>query len=95
MPAHRIVSLVRRPVPIAKTLVPLDSAIKVVHKPGDSYHNVITCLQCSEPACQEACTTGAIRKSKEDGVVRISSGEVHRLWDVYPGLSLWWGLYQF
>ena len=50
---------------------PLDSAIKVVHKPGDSYHNVITCLQCSEPACQEACTTGAIQKSKEDGIVRI------------------------
>ena len=30
------------------------------------------CNQCSEPACSEACPTGAITKSNVDGVVRIN-----------------------
>jgi len=50
---------------------PMDSTIKMIHTPGENFHSVMACLQCSEPSCQEICPTGAIQKSKEDGVVRI------------------------
>lgn len=48
-----------------------DSAIKMVRHPGEALHGLMACLQCSEPSCQEICPTGAIRKDKDDGVVRI------------------------
>ncbi|MFC2021139.1 4Fe-4S dicluster domain-containing protein [Chloroflexota bacterium] len=40
-----------------------------VHKVPRS--KTISCLQCSEPKCMEACPTDAIVKSEEDGVVSV------------------------
>ncbi|MFC1822238.1 4Fe-4S dicluster domain-containing protein, partial [Thermodesulfobacteriota bacterium] len=47
------------------------SSIKTVHLPDVGFHAAIACNQCGEPACEEHCPTGAISKSKDDGVVRI------------------------
>lgn len=35
----------------------------------------ITCYQCAQPLCQEACSVDAIVKSEEDGVVRVLRDE--------------------
>ena len=48
------------------------SRIKPVHLPEVDFHGVVKCNQCSEPACLEACPTGAITKSNVDGIVRIN-----------------------
>ena len=45
--------------------------IDPVHLPGEKFHGVMTCNQCSEPKCAEACPTGAITKSDVTGVVAI------------------------
>ncbi len=47
--------------------------IATLHLPEVSFHGAITCLQCSEPACRDACPTGAI--SRDDaGVARLDRG---------------------
>ena len=48
------------------------SRIKTIHAPQIDFHGVITCNQCSLPACAEICPTGAITRSESDGVVRIN-----------------------
>lgn len=40
--------------------------------PQVNFRGAMTCVQCSEPKCQEVCPVGAIVKSQTDGVVRIS-----------------------
>lgn len=35
------------------------------------FHGALTCLQCGQPWCLEACPTGAIKRDEEDGIVRI------------------------
>ena len=44
-----------------------------VHKVARS--RTITCYQCAEPLCMEACPSGAIVKSGEDGVVRVNKDD--------------------
>jgi phenylglyoxylate dehydrogenase beta subunit len=46
--------------------------IREVHLPEISLHTATVCNQCSEPACLDVCPTGAIVKSAEDGIVRIT-----------------------
>lgn len=41
--------------------------------PEAPFHGAVTCLQCSEPACRDACPTGAIAQD-EKGVTRLDSG---------------------
>ncbi len=48
------------------------SLIEPIHLPGWNFHGVMTCNQCGEPRCAEACPTGAITKSEETGVVAIN-----------------------
>jgi phenylglyoxylate dehydrogenase beta subunit len=45
--------------------------IKPIHIPKVNFHGVAICHQCSQPACEEICPAGAIKKSETDGVVRI------------------------
>src|SRR3990172_4682984 len=47
------------------------SRIQPVHAHQIKFHSVMTCHQCSQPACAEICPTRAITKSESDGVVRI------------------------
>jgi len=47
------------------------ATITALHLPEAEYHRAMTCRQCGEPACEEACPVGAITKSLADGVVRI------------------------
>jgi len=49
----------------------LMSRIKTVHSPQVNFHGVMTCIQCSQPACQQVCPAGAVEKSPIDGVVQI------------------------
>ncbi len=51
------------------------SGIKAVHLPSVGFHSAITCNQCGEPACEENCPTGAIKKSPDDGIVRINQAK--------------------
>lgn len=48
------------------------SCINIVRPPGAEANSVVICNQCAVPACAEVCPTGAITKSKSDGVVRIN-----------------------
>jgi phenylglyoxylate dehydrogenase beta subunit len=48
------------------------SGIKSVHLPKQQFHGVLTCVQCGEPKCIEACPSGALKKDEADGVIRIS-----------------------
>lgn len=50
----------------------LGTRINVIHIPEINFSGVISCVQCSDPRCAEICPTGAIVKSKEDGIVRIT-----------------------
>jgi phenylglyoxylate dehydrogenase beta subunit len=56
----------------AAKLGTVGSVIKAdkVHKTPRS--RTVTCFQCAEPECVSACAVGALTKSEEDGVVRIS-----------------------
>lgn len=47
------------------------SRIKPVHIPQVDFHSAMTCVQCSQPRCQQVCPAGAIEKNPDDGVVRI------------------------
>lgn len=47
--------------------------INALDLPDAPFHGAITCLQCSEPACRDACPTGAIVQD-EKGVTRLDSG---------------------
>lgn len=50
----------------------LMSRINTVHAPQVDFYGAITCIQCSQPKCQQICPAGAIEKSPIDGVVRIN-----------------------
>ena len=45
--------------------------ITALDLPEVAFHGAVTCGQCGEPACRDACPTGAIAKD-EGGVVRLS-----------------------
>ena len=47
------------------------SRIKSIHIPQIDFHSAMTCIQCSQPKCQQICPAGAIEKSVDNGVVRI------------------------
>lgn len=51
------------------------SRIKPIHAAQVDFHSVMTCVQCSQPRCQQVCPTGAIEKSAEDGTVRIDESK--------------------
>jgi len=51
------------------------SRIKPVHIPQLGFHAALTCIQCSQPRCQQVCPAGAIEKSPEDGTVRIDESK--------------------
>ncbi len=48
------------------------SRIKSIPVPEAGFNGVVACNQCNEPACRDVCPTGAIIRSEEDGVVRIT-----------------------
>lgn len=48
------------------------SGITAIHLPETQFHTAMRCNQCSDPACLAICPTGAISKSKDDGIVRIN-----------------------
>lgn len=48
------------------------SGITAIHLPEVGFHTAMRCNQCSDPACLALCPTGAITKSKDDGIVRIN-----------------------
>jgi phenylglyoxylate dehydrogenase beta subunit len=45
--------------------------IKAIHLPEVGFDSAMVCNQCGEPVCEEYCPTGAITKSRDDGVVRV------------------------
>ena len=47
------------------------TGIREIHLPDLGVHLAHTCNQCSEPACLDACPTGAVSKDVVDGIVRI------------------------
>ena len=47
------------------------TGIREVHVSDLGVHLAHTCNQCSEPACVDACPTGAVSKNSTDGIVRI------------------------
>ena len=49
----------------------LGTGIREVHLSDLGVHLAHTCNQCSEPACLDACPTGAVSKGIADGIVRI------------------------
>ena len=58
-----------------KDVSPGCSGIRAVHLPEVKFHRAIACNQCGEPACEENCPTGAIRKELDDGIVRINQAK--------------------
>jgi phenylglyoxylate dehydrogenase beta subunit len=48
------------------------AGVTAIHLPEIGFHTVMRCNQCSDPACLAICPTGAITKSKDDGIVRIN-----------------------
>lgn len=55
----------------AKRLGSLGPVIKAENVHKVHTFKAITCFQCSEPLCMEACSAGAIVKGEEDGVVQV------------------------
>lgn len=51
------------------------SRITAIHLPEVEFHTAMRCNQCSDPACRAICPTGAITKSKDDGIVRINEAQ--------------------
>ena len=51
------------------------TGIRAAHIPEFNVHAAYTCNQCSEPACQDGCPTGAITKNPEDGVIRVDESK--------------------
>ena len=47
--------------------------IATLDLPLVSFHGAVVCGQCGEPACRDACPTGAITR-EETGVVRLDEG---------------------
>lgn len=46
--------------------------IKSLHIPEIGFDSAVTCFQCGIAMCVDICTTGAISKDEEDGVVKIN-----------------------
>jgi phenylglyoxylate dehydrogenase beta subunit len=51
------------------------AGIRELHHPETGAHLAYTCNQCSEPACRDACPTGAITRGSADGIVRIDEAK--------------------
>jgi phenylglyoxylate dehydrogenase beta subunit len=70
------------------------AVIRHVSVPGDDYHRLVACVQCSEPECMEICPTGAITKDPQSGLVGITEERcvgcgMCTLACPYGGLTYW------
>ena len=54
---------------------PSIARIRVVENEDDTRYVAHVCLQCEDPACAEACPTGAISKNPVTGIVEIDGDE--------------------
>jgi len=55
----------------AKKMGEMGPVIKANQIHESDVYKAITCLQCSEPECKDACPVDAIRKDEESGIVRV------------------------
>ena len=54
---------------------PAIARIRVVENEDDTRYVAHVCFQCPEPACVDACPSGAIRQDPVTGIVAIDAGE--------------------